>query len=316
MTAALEGAECLVLGAGGFIGSHLCQALVRAGARVRGFGRAPAFADSLPPLPFTQGEFTDGKALAPAVQGAEIVFHMLGGTTPEASNRNPVVELQANTLASLHLLELCRDTGVRKIVFVSSGGAIYGVSPAVPITEDAPTNPVSAYGINKLMVEKYLQLYTRLGGAHGVSLRVANPYGQFQSPFRGQGLVPALIQTVLAGRPVEIWGDGQVVRDFLYAGDVADAMLAAAVYDGPSPVFNIGSGVGRSVLEVLDSVCAMLGRRPPEVIFKASRPADVPKSVLDITRAKTELGWAPRTAWQDGLARTAEWVRGAFPGER
>ena len=180
---ALDGASCLVLGAGGFIGTHLCRALVGAGARVHGFGRRPAFADGLPPIRFTAGEFSDRAALALAVDGAEIVFHLLGGTNPEVSNKDPIADLQTNAVASVQLLELCRAAGVRKIVFVSSGGTVYGAPGTIPIAETAPTDPISAYGINKLMVEKYLQLYAKLGGPDALSLRVANPYGAFQSRF-------------------------------------------------------------------------------------------------------------------------------------
>jgi UDP-glucose 4-epimerase len=229
------------------------------------------------------------------------------------SNKDPAADLQANTVASLHLLELCRAAGVRRIVFVSSGGTVYGVPERVPTPEDAATDPISAYGINKLMVEKYLQLYARLGGAEAVILRVSNPFGPFQNPLRRQGLVAALIETVMAGRPVEVWGDGQVVRDYLYVGDLADAMLAAAVHDGPDRVLNIGSGVGRSVLEVVEAVCAVLGRSPTEIVHKPSRRADVPVNVLDITRARRTLGWTPRTAWPDGLQRTADWIARTFP---
>ncbi len=305
--------RCLVLGAGGFIGSHLCHALVHAGALVHGFGRRPAFAQ-LPPMRFTAGEFTDRAALAVAMDGAEIVFHLLGGTNPEVSNKDPIADLQVNTIASIQMAELCRAAGVRTIVFISSGGAVYGVPAAIPIPEDAPTEPISAYGINKLMVEKYLRLYARLGGARPVILRVGNPFGPYQSPFRRQGLVPALIETVLAGRPAEIWGDGQVVRDYLYVGDVADAMVSAALYEGPHRVFNIGSGQGRSVLAVLEGIGAVLGRELLPPVFQPGRRADVSANVLDTGRAARELGWRPRMNWDEGISRTAEWVRGFVRG--
>ena len=309
----LAGVSCLVLGAGGFIGGHLCQALVREGARVHGFGRRAAFAGALPPMRFTVGEFTDRAALALAVDGADIVFHLLGGTNPEVSNKDPIADLQVNTVASVQLLELCRVAGVGRIVFVSSGGTVYGIPAAVPIPETAPTDPISAYGINKLAVEKYLQLYARLGGPRAVTLRVANPYGPYQSPFRRQGLVAALVETVLAGRPVEVWGDGQVIRDYLYVGDLADAAVAASFYEGPETVLNVGSGIGRSVLEVVDAVCAALGRRPAAIVHKPARQADVPANVLDITRIRAALGWTPRTEWMDGLRRTADWIGREFP---
>ena len=257
---------------------------------------------------FTAGEFTDRAALALALDGAQIVFHLLGGTNPEVSNKDPIADLQINAVASIQMAELCRAAGVGTIVFVSSGGAVYGTPVAIPIREDAPTEPISAYGINKLMVEKYLRLYAGLGGARPAILRVANPFGPYQSPYRRQGLVSALIETVLAGRPAEIWGDGQVVRDYLYAGDVAEAMLAAALYQGPHRVFNIGSGQGRSVLAVLDGICAVLGRERPPVVFQSARRADVAANVLDTSRAARELGWRPRTPWDEGIRLTAEWI--------
>ena len=301
-----------MLGAGGFIGGHLCHALVAAGARVHGFGRRPAFDGALPSIRFTHGEFTDRAALALAVDGAETVFHLLGGTNPEVSNKDPIADLQVNTIASVQLLELCRAARVRRIVFVSSGGAVYGVPAEVPIGEHAPTHPISAYGINKLMVEKYLQLYARLDGPSALSLRVANPFGPYQSPFRRQGLVAAMTETVLAGRPVEIWGDGRIVRDYLYVGDVADALVAAATYEGDAPVINIGSGVGRSVLDVVQDVATAAGRPTPHIVHRPARRADVPVNVLDTSLARRELGWTPRTDWSDGLRRTASWIDKAF----
>lgn len=309
----LSNTACLVLGAGGFIGSHLCRALAASGARLHGFGRRPAFPDALPPMRWTTAEFADRVALARAVDGAELVFHLLGGTTPEVSNKDPVADLTIHTVASVQLLELCRAAGVRRVVFVSSGGTVYGVPAAVPIHESHPTEPISAYGINKLVVEKYLRLYERLHGLEAIVLRVANPFGPYQSPFRRQGVVAAMIETCLARRPMEIWGDGQVVRDFLYAEDLAEAMLTAATYAGPYRIFNLGSGTGRSVLEVVEGVCTALAVAQPTLVHKPARVADVPVNVLDIGRARQELGWEPRTPWLLGLRRTADWIGRTYP---
>jgi UDP-glucose 4-epimerase len=308
----LQGRHCLVLGAGGFIGSHLCLALAQAGAKVHGFGHRPAMPGT-PTMRFTQAEFTDLDTLTQALQGVEIVFHLLGGINLDASARDPIADLMVNTVASVRLFERCQQAGVRKIIYVSSGGTVYGVPKSLPIRETDATDPISAYGINKLMVEKYLQLAAHQGGVQALSLRVANPFGEFQSPVRRQGLIAALIATIQAGRPVEIWGDGRVVRDYLYAGDVAAALVAAAGYKGPTQVLNIGSGVGRSVLEVLESVCEVLGQRPVAVIHQPARTADVPANVLDITAAQRALGWGPRTDWRDGLKRSAAWLAANFP---
>jgi UDP-glucose 4-epimerase len=308
----LDGKNCLVLGAGGFIGSHLCHVLAGEGARVHGFGRPPKFPDALPAIRWTTGEFSDRAALALAVDGAEVVFHLLGGTNPEVSNNDPIADLQVNTIASVQLLELCRAAGVGKVVFVSSGGTVYGAPQAVPILETAPTDPISAYGINKLMVEKYLQLYEHLHGFQTIVLRVANAFGPYQSPYRRQGVVPALIETYLAGRPVELWGDGHTIRDFVFVRDLAEAIVCAARFDGPHQVVNIGSGIGRSLLEVVGAIGIVLGLPPARIIHKPARRGDVRSNVLDIARARDVLGWAPRTEWMAGLQITAEWIRATY----
>jgi UDP-glucose 4-epimerase len=312
----LSGTRCLVLGAGGFIGLNLCRALLRAGAVVHGYGRPPAWPDALPDLRWTRAEFGDTAALAAALEGAEVVFHLLGGSVPAAAERDPAADLRINGVASVELLGLCRAAGVRRMVFVSSGGTVYGVPRILPIPEDHPTDPISAYGIHKLLVEKHLGLLAHRHGLHSVVLRAANPYGPFQSPDRGQGVIAALIARRLAGLPVEVWGDGQVVRDFLHVEDLVAAMLRAAVHAGEERLFNVGSGTGRSILDVVASVDAMLGLRGAEVHHRPSRPVDVPVNVLDITRIQRVLGWAPRTDWMAGLHGTAEWLRGVLPARQ
>ncbi len=305
----LRGVDCLVIGAGGFIGTHLCQALVAEGARVRGFGRRVAYPKALGPVRFMTGDFSDRAALARAVEGAELVFHLVAASTPESSNKDPVADLEANVVATLNLLEICRTAGTRKLVFASSGGTVYGIPACTPIGEDAATDPISAYGISKLAIEKYLGLYSHLHGMDHVALRIANPFGPYQDPFRRQGIVAAMARSVLDGRPAEIWGDGSVVRDFLYAADAADALVLASRHDGVSPVLNVGSGVGRSMSEVLDSIGSVLGVGPIERVHKPGRPADVPVNVLDIGRIGRELGWTPRTEWHDALRLTIDWLR-------
>ena len=257
------------------------------------------------------GEFMDRSALARAVEGAELVFHLLGSSTPNSSNRDPAADLTSCGVASLHLLEICRKEAVRKILFASSGGTVYGIPRSVPIPEDAPTDPISAYGVSKLAVEKYLHLYRHLHGMDYAVLRIANPFGPYQRPGRGQGVVAALIQAILDGRPVEVWGDGQVVRDFIFIEDAVAAMLLAAAYTGPHRVLNIGSGVGRSILGVIDSIGVALGIASVPREHRPGRATDVPVNVLDIGLISRELSWKPATAWPDALRRTAEWLRDA-----
>ena len=307
----LDRATCLVLGGGGFIGTHLCRALAKTSAHVTGFGRRQSYPEALRAIPFVTAEFSDHGALARAVEGRDYVFHLLGGTTPESSNRNPASDLADNTLATLRLLEICRTCGTQQIVFVSSGGTVYGVPSRVPIREDAATDPICAYGVSKLAIEKYLRVYHHLHGLSYVVLRLANPFGPWQHPARGQGLVATLLQRALRGEPLEIWGDGKVVRDFLYAEDAVAALLAAAPYRGAHRVFNVGSGIGRSVHAVAADIGRLIGKSRVTMVHKAARAADVPVNVLDIGLIRAELGWWPRVNWADGLRHTAEWIGSA-----
>lgn len=312
----MAGASCLVLGAGGFIGGHLCRALTGCGARVSGFSRTKSYPEDLDGIRWQTGDLADRAALARVVDGADYVFHLLGSTTPASSNKDPVADLIAGPLSSLHLLEICVTARVGKLVFVSSGGSVYGATASVPIPESAPTNPISAYGIGKLTTEKYLALYEHLHNSKYAVLRVANPFGPRQAPDRRQGLVAAFIQAALNRQSAEVWGDGTVVRDYLFVTDVVDAILGAAVYDGAHRVFNVGSGVGRSVLSVLDDIATLTGKSqsiPP--IFKAARPADVPVNVLDTSLISREMGWSPKIEWFAGLEVTAAWLNSLASAE-
>jgi UDP-glucose 4-epimerase len=307
----LAGTECLVLGAGGFIGINLCRALNAAGASVRGYGRAPAFPAALPPIRWTCAEFSDRAMLADALEGVGTVFHLLGTSIPAHAERDPAEDLRSNVATSVDLLGLCRTAGVRRIVYISSGGTIYGVPQSLPISETHPTNPISTYGIHKLLMEKHLGLQAYRYGMRVMVLRASNPYGPFQIPDRGQGLIATLIQRRLTRRPVEIWGDGRIVRDFLHIDDLVDAMLRAAAYGGQHGVLNVGSGIGRSVLDVVASVDKVLGTEGAEILYWPGRAADVPANVLDVALTHRELGWVARTEWMQGLRGTAEWIASA-----
>lgn len=308
MARALAGAPCLVLGGGGFIGANLCRALVGLGARVEAFGRNSLFHEVLSGVTWSGGSFSDHEAVARAVEGNRFVFHLIGGGIPESSNRDPGADLSASVLNTIRLLDLCRDAGVERLIFVSSGGTVYGIPRETPIPESAPTDPISAYGISKLATEKYLGLYRHLHRLDSVTLRVANAYGPYQVAARKQGLVAAIAQRALAGEPVEIWGSGEVVRDFIHVDDVVSALLAAATYAGPHRVFNVGSGMGLSVNQIVNDVEATIGRGPLIRRYTPGRPADVPVNALDCALARRELGWSPRVEWRDGLAGTIRWL--------
>lgn len=298
----------LVLGAAGFIGSHLCPALRRTGCDVVGFGRGacPPWAEGDGGFTWISGDFAEHERTAAAAAGCSLVYHLIGGTSPAVSNLDPLDDL-ATLTGTVAFLDRLRAAPPRRLVFVSSGGTVYGVPRSLPIPEDAPTEPISAYGINKLAIEKYLHLYARLHGLDACVLRVANPFGERQVSRRQQGVVAAFMHAAVAGEPLTIWGDGAVVRDYVYVGDVVTALLRAGTAERlGSRIFNIGAGQGRSVRDVADAVEAVSGRRL-ERLFRPARPVDVPSVVLDVSRAREELGWVPATPWEEALERTYRW---------
>jgi UDP-glucose 4-epimerase len=304
----LSSMRCVVFGGGGFIGTNLCRALAGKVETLRAFGRRKSFPEALEGIDWIPGDFKDSSALASAVAGCDVVFHLITSTTPTSANVDKIADLNSNVVSFLHLLEACRLQRVRRVVFVSSGGTVYGIPNRIPTTEDSPTNPITAYGISKLAIEKYLALYEHLYGLEYRVLRVSNPYGPFQTSIRNQGVIAAFLGRALAGKPIEMWGDGSIIRDYIYIDDVVEALQKAAVHEGQARVLNIGSGEGYTLRQLVTAIEKELGLTV-KILQYEGRPVDVPCSILDISSATAELGWYPRTSLTDGLEKTAGWMR-------
>jgi UDP-glucose 4-epimerase len=300
--------SCVVLGGGGFLGTNLCRGLAYSGARVRAFGHRRLFPDDLDGVEWRQGDFSDAASVESAIESFDIVFHLIHSHVPQFANQDMPGDVQQNIIPSLALLEISRKLQIRRIVYVSSGGTVYGSTTEVPTPETAPTDPITAYGINKLAIEKYLALYEHLYGLSFRVLRVANPFGAFQLPAKNQGIIAALISRALQGQEIEIWGDGSVVRDYIFVDDVIDALQRAVFDESNLRVFNIGSGQGRSLRQVIATIEAQLGAKV-KIQRRKGRAIDVPISTLAIERAANVLGWVPTTPFEVGLTRTIEWWR-------
>jgi UDP-glucose 4-epimerase len=224
------------------------------------------------------------------------------------SDEEPIFDVQTNLVATLQLLEAMRSFGIKDLVFASSGGTVYGPPLRAPIDEEHPTNPTTSYGITKLAIEKYLLLEKQLHGLKPVILRVANPYGERQRVEFAQGVVAAFLKRALANEPIEIWGDGAVVRDYLHVGDVAEAFAAALDYRGDECTFNIGSGSGTSLHELVAILGQALGR-DLRVEYRPGRDFDVKSNVLCCEKAHKVLGWRPKVPMEEGLQRTVNWLK-------
>jgi UDP-glucose 4-epimerase len=302
------GPSCIVLGGGGFMGMNLSRRLASSGLRVRAFGRHCLFPEELEGVEWYQGDFSDAATLASAIETYEIVFHLVHTTTPHSANLDMAGDVRQNVISSLALLDISRELQVKRIVFVSSGGTVYGAAKELPTPETAPTDPITAYGISKLAIEKYLALYEHLYGLSFRVLRVANPFGPFQTATKNQGIIAALISRALHNENIDIWGDGSVVRDFIFVDDVIDALVAASIDQSVERVFNIGSGHGRSLREVIGAIEPQFGTKLP-ITWKPGRPIDIPTSILSIDRARDILGWSPKTSFEDGLQQVIRWWR-------
>ena len=301
--------RAVVVGGNGFIGSHLVDVLLADGWQVVVYDRFPErYRAPLADVEYVLEDYGNTGMLASVLPRTDVVFHLASTTIPQSSNDAPVFDIQSNLIHTVRLLEVCVRSQVGKVVFVSSGGTVYGIPGSLPISESHPTNPICSHGIVKLATEKYLHLFKHLYGLSYTILRPANPYGQRQNPAGKQGAVTVFLGHVAQGLPITIWGNGEVTRDFFHVSDLARACLAAAIAETPHAVFNIGSGQGTSLNQLLE-VFGSVVQEPFRVMHLPDRPFDVPKVVLDVRRARTELEWTPRVSMEEGIIDTWQWVR-------
>jgi UDP-glucose 4-epimerase len=300
----------LVIGANGFIGSHLVDTLVAAGHEVRAFdrfsSRTPSFVSS--DVEIVQGEFLSRSDLDAAVQGMDYVVHALSTTTPATAESDPTLDIRTNVAQTVELLESCVDANVGHLYFTSTGGAIYGPQGKAEYSESDRALPISPYGIGKLSIEHYLQYFKIKHGLSSTAFRVSNPYGTRQHPNRKQGLIPIALRQIVLGRPVIRLGDGSMVRDYVYVEDLVRMLVPVIGRATEYGLYNVGSGTGTSVTEVLDSLRRVVGgdfaveERPKPSTF-------VDTVVLNTSRFRTEFGEIPMTPMDEGIRRTYDEIR-------
>lgn len=307
--------RALVTGGAGFVGSHLVDLLVDrkwevlviddlstgaldnlAGARQRGKVSVHVTGIGTPELADVATRFKP-----------EVVFHLAAQVKVPVSIVDPVHDAEINVLGTLNVLESARRSGARKVVFASSGGAVYGPRTRLPAKERSSRVPPTPYGISKKIVEDYFRWYAENHNIEYLLLAPANIYGPRQNAGAEGGVVAVFCEQMLAGDRPTVFGDGSQTRDFVYVADVVDAFVRGADA-GHGMFLNVASGVETSVVELYNQIAAVLDY-PVTPDFAAPRNGDVPRSVLDPGRAKTVLGWEPWTPLAEGLATTVEWFR-------
>jgi len=303
--------NAVIIGGGGFLGSHLAETLIANGQDVRIFARPGARYleySSQRGADIVTGDFLDPVAMGNAILDCDVVYHLASATVPQTSNENPRLDVEANLVGTLQLLEQMRSANVKKIVFASSGGTVYGIPQEIPIKESHPTDPISSYGITKLAIEKFLHLYWTQHGLDYCILRISNAYGARQPITETQGVIAAFLSKAAGKEEIVIWGDGSVLRDYIYASDIANAFLQASLYQGERKLFNIGSGHGHSLKDLISAI-ENITRGPLRVKYLPGRRFDVPVNVLDITRARSRLGWEPKVLLEEGILYAFEWMQ-------
>jgi UDP-glucose 4-epimerase len=300
----------LVLGGSGFLGSHIVDKFLAEKHDVAVYDLYPErFRRSPSGIQFFTGDFGNVGALSELIAtGFDTVIHCVSTTTPKSSNESPEFDIQSNVIGTLNLLDICVRHKIGKLVFLSSGGTVYGdVGDLNVVDETHAVRPMCSYGVSKLSIEHYLDVYKHLRGLNYVALRLSNPYGERQSPLRALGALTVFLYRTLKRQGVEVWGDGSVTRDFIYVRDVANAVYLAAV-NPISGIYNVGTGIGLSLRDILDQISLSLDIKP-SVSWLPSRAFDVPRIVLDSAKLRKATDWTCHTSLQDGVALTADWLK-------
>lgn len=242
------------------------------------------------------------------LEGQDVVYHLVSTNVPTTSNQHISQDIQANVLFSSNLFDACVEYRVKKVVFISSGGTVYGKEAACPLSENTPTYPISSYGVQKITIEKLLYLYNYMYGLDYRMIRLANPYGPYQRPNGVLGAVTTFTYKALKGDEVQVYGDGSVVRDFIYIDDAIRAILNIVNGENKYQTFNLGCGYGTSINEVLEAVESALNIKM-NIVYEKGRAVDVPVNYLDISRYEKAYGKLNPITLVEGIKRTAEFMK-------
>lgn len=304
--------KCLVLGADGFIGSHLVDELLQRNFDVRVFGR---FSNNTfknlnhvkGKIEVYSGDFNKKRDVAMAIKGVDYVFHLISFSNPAITSRNPLKEIKVNLVPTIRLLELASKNNVKKIIFPSSGGSIYGISKEKYFSENSLLHPITPYAINKLTIESYLYYYFNQRGLDYIIYRISTVYGERQTSKYGQGVIERIIRQTLRNEAVTIYGD--TMRDYIHVKDVAT--LIAKTFDRKTryKTYNVGSGQGILLSQLLATIEKTINKKI-QVKQMESRPFDLDHVILDIARIKKEFLFKQTIDLTTGIARMYEYIKG------
>jgi UDP-glucose 4-epimerase len=308
--------KVLVTGGAGFIGSHIAEAYLRDGWEVVVLDDLSRGHEANVPkgARLVRGDIRSPEARRTLATGKfDVLNHHAAQIDVRVSVDRPAFDSDINVGGFVNLLEGAGEGGVKRVVFASSGGVVYGDPAVIPTPETAPKAPISPYGVSKLAGEYYLRALGALRGFQGIAMRYANVFGPRQDPKSEAGVVSIFVSRLLAGQPLVVFGDGRQTRDYVFVKDVARANVLASKVRAPSgdidaPAFNIATSIQRSVLDLAASVGEVM-RQKPTIEFAAPRAGELLRSALDVSKAKTILGWTPQHVFEDGLRELVDWFK-------
>lgn len=299
--------RCIIYGGGGFIGSHLCEKLLEFGYDVTVFDKLnfskKNISHLLDRVKVIEGDFNNEIDLINSLKGIDYVYHLVSTTLPANSNDNPEYDAETNLISSLKLFKESINLKIKKIIFLSSGGTVYGIPDEIPVRENYYSNPVCSYGIIKRTIEEYLYLYKFLYGQKYFVFRLSNPYGERQNPNAAQGAIAVFLNKVINGEKIEIWGDGEVIRDYIYIKDAVELLAKSLVTDSEESVFNLSTGQGYSLNQVI-KIIQNITEKKVLLEYQKSRKLDVPVNILDNANAMKIFEWKPKTKLEEGMKIT------------
>ena len=306
--------KIILLGGAGFIGTNLALYLAKDPSNtVTVADRHPAYFQPFGKLGFPNvktvlSDFYAEVDYDALLAGQDVVYHLISTSMPTNSNKHIPEELKANVLLSANLFEACVRQKIKKVVFISSGGTVYGKEAACPLSEKTPTSPITSYGVQKVTIEKLLYLYSYMYGLDYRIIRLANPYGPYQRPNGELGAVTTFTYKALRGETIEVYGDGSVVRDFIYIDDAIRGIQNIVNGNNRDRLFNLGSGKGTSIRQVLETIERALDVKV-QVKYTEARKVDVPANYLDIHRYEAAFGSLNPISLEEGIRKTAEFMR-------
>lgn len=291
----------LILGGQGFIGYNLTKKLISENLKISIFEKYINEERKLQGCKYVSGDFVNIQNYPEIFEDVDVVYHLISTTMPNKDISKIQFDIETNLIPSVKLMDIAREKGVKKVIFVSSGGTIYGEQETSPTKEDAKKFPICAYGINKLAIEKYFYMFHKLFGLDYTILRLSNPYGLGHTS-KSQGVINVFADKIKNNEDIEIWGTGEVSRDYIHIDDVISALYLSIKADANEKILNISSGKAVSLNEIVNILKEVSGREF-NVIYKNARDFDVKTNCLDNSLAKEVLGWKPEISLKEGISR-------------